>query len=212
MLEFEKLGIKTNTPRLAVMLTAGRDGRPYYRPRKMLEGEKVGSVVVLRPRSGFFPGMDWSASVTDAWIHDGKVVVGGWQCQSCHRRFAEKTTICPRCHGHVGLIKLPFKDEERIKFLGEAAPDAAEDVVRQVWAVPEGRGLIGKATEQGVPKLSLVPEWARELADRLDGVKYDLVTQEPEGEADTDRLMLPLLGKVGVLQMEEAEKIFTLLK
>jgi len=57
-----------------------------------------------------------------------------------------------------------------------------------------------------------VPEWARELADRLDGVKYDLVTQEPEGEADTDRLMLPLLGKVGVLQMEEAEKIFTLLK
>ena len=234
MLKYEDLGIRPGGVRIAVMLTTDRCNKRYYRVKKMLEGEKVGSAVVMTPRTDFVSdNCRYRIRKTDIWLHDGQLVLGGFQCKQCNRRFADFTKTCPRCKGHVVPIRYDIDNLEQILKLGAAELDKAEEVAQKVWCVKAGGiGLIAEATAQGVPKLAKVPERLRDVADNLDCRGFDLTTKQPDPEVEKgEEFIVPFIlqdpnaegaedsgekkesgGKVAVLSLAEATKLFTLVR
>jgi len=233
MLKYEDLGIRPGGVRIAVMLTTDRQQHPYYRVRKMLEGEKVGSAVVMTPRTDFVSdNARYRIRKTDIWLHDGKLILGGFQCKQCNRRFADYAKTCPRCKGHVVPIRYDIDNLEQILKLGAAELDKAEEVAQKVWCVKAGGvGLVAEATAAGLPKLAKVPERFRGIADNLDGIGFDLATKQPDPEVEKgEEFIIPLIlqnpesededsgekkesgGKVAVLSLAEATKLFTLVR
>lgn len=234
MLKYEELGIHPGGVRIAVMLTPDRQSKPYYRVRKMLEGEKVGSAVVMTPRTDFVSdNCRYRIRKTDIWLHDGQLVLGGFQCRQCNRRYANFEKTCPRCKGHVAPIRYDIDNLEQILKLGAAELDKAEEVAQKVWCVKAGGiGLVAEATAAGLPKLAKVPERLRGIADNLDGIGFDIATSKPDPEIEKgEEFIIPLIlqnpdaedgedpgekkesgGKVAVLSLAEATKLFTLVR
>lgn len=227
MLTYKEAGIKRAGTRIAITLHEDRRKHRFYWTTKMLEGEKVGSAVVLSPRQGFTSvNAQFVAKRTDIWLHNGVLALGGWQCdrKSCNRRFAEYAKVCPHCGGHISAIRYEDVPLEQILQLAGAHLDKAEDALRRIWVVKAGgSGLVAKSKAAGAGPLDLVPDWAKPLAAAADSKDSDITVEKPE-EEKSDEILIPLIlpppegeknekeGKVAVLSLAEAAKLFTLIR
>jgi hypothetical protein len=156
---------------LLITVRQPTDGKPYWSGKRGAQAAaKVAGVIVL-------PGAGMPFK-TDLWIgKDGKLVLGGQVCKTCHKRVVDGIR-CPSCGGPLTGIhfKLSDKEKEDVKALGTIESGDFPFAVAGVSLPGAGGGIFAGNIESGDDPFYGVPDEMLEVARLLHEKGRDLLS------------------------------------